>query len=123
MDYQRIINLLDNTPNEPSKFRTKKWIEINDNSCGTFNFNNQNTSIQKSSLCDYSDTYILVSCAITFTGGPDNATEPNKIVGERNKRVMFKNCTPFIDYASKISYIQIDLVKDLDVVMPMYNII
>ena len=41
MDYQKIINLLDNTSNEPSKFRTKNWIEINDESRGPYNVNSQ----------------------------------------------------------------------------------
>ena len=35
MEYLKIINLLDNTPNQPSKFKTKKWVEINDESRGT----------------------------------------------------------------------------------------
>ena len=39
MKYQKIINLLDNTPNQWSKFRTKYWIEINDQSRGVYNFN------------------------------------------------------------------------------------
>ena len=47
------------------------------NSRETLNFKNQNTSMQKSSLCDYSDTYILVSGTITVTRGPDNKTDPN----------------------------------------------
>ena len=34
-------NLLDNTPNQPTKFRTKKWFEINDDTCGTYNKNSQ----------------------------------------------------------------------------------
>ena len=37
----KIIDLLDNTPNEPSKFRTKNLVEINDKSRGTYNANNQ----------------------------------------------------------------------------------
>ena len=37
MEYQKIINLLDNTPNQPSKFRTKNWVEINDDPRGTYN--------------------------------------------------------------------------------------
>ena len=41
MEYQRIINLLDNTPNQPSKFRTKNWVEINDESHGVYNIGNQ----------------------------------------------------------------------------------
>ena len=58
MEYQKIINLLDNTPNQPSKFRTKNWVKINDDSHGTYNTNSQTkikTSMLKSSLCDYSD--------------------------------------------------------------------
>ena len=63
MEYQKIINLLDNTPNQPSKFRTKNWVLINDDARGSYNKNSQGkfkTSMLKSSLCDYSDTYILV---------------------------------------------------------------
>ena len=41
MVYQKITNLLDNTPNQPSKFRTKSWVEINDNARGTYNTNSQ----------------------------------------------------------------------------------
>ena len=63
MEYQKIIKLLDNTPNQPSKSRSKNYIEINNDSCGTYNTNSQikfKTSMLNSSLCDYSDTYILV---------------------------------------------------------------
>ena len=55
MEYQKIINLLDNTPNQLSKFRTKNWIEINDQSKGTYNTNSDirfKTTMLKSSLCD-----------------------------------------------------------------------
>ena len=71
MEYQNIINLLDNTPNQPTKFRTKNWVEINDDSRGIYNTNSQikiKTSTIRSSLCDYSDAYILVSGSITITG-------------------------------------------------------
>ena len=53
MEYQKIINLLDIKPNQSSKFRTKKWIEINDHSRGTYNTNSQikfKTSMLKSSF-------------------------------------------------------------------------
>ena len=59
MEYQKIINLLDNTPNQPTKF----WVEINDDSRGTRNTNSQikfKTSMLRSSLCDYSDAYNLL---------------------------------------------------------------
>ena len=41
MEYQKIINLFDNTPNQPTKFRKKNWVEINDDSLGTYNTNSQ----------------------------------------------------------------------------------
>ena len=84
MEYQKIINLLDKTPNQPSKFRTKNWVEINDESRGTYNTNRQikfKTTMLKSSLCDYSDAYILVKGTITVsnTAAADaNANNANK---------------------------------------------
>ena len=68
-EYQKIINLLDNTPNQPSKFRTKNWIEINVDSCETYNTNSQikfKTSMLRSSSCDYSDAYMLVKGTISI---------------------------------------------------------
>ena len=56
MRYQKVINLLENTPNQPYKFRTKNWVEINDDTRGTYNKNNQikfKTSMLNSSLFDY----------------------------------------------------------------------
>ena len=64
MEYQKIIKFLDNTPNQPTKFRTKNRVEINDDSCKAHNTNSQikfNTSMFRSSLYDYSDAYIPVS--------------------------------------------------------------
>ena len=61
--------MLDNTPNQLSKFRAKNWVEINDDPRGKYNANNQikfKTSMLKSSLCDYSDAYILVRGIITI---------------------------------------------------------
>ena len=68
MEYQKPVNLLDNTSNQPSKFRTKNWVEINDDVRGVFSPNKQirfKTSMLRSSLCDYSDAYILVRGNIT----------------------------------------------------------
>ena len=62
MEYQKIINLLDNTPNQPTKFRTKHWVEIKDESRGTYNTNNQirfKTSMLRPRLCDSRDAYRL----------------------------------------------------------------
>ena len=86
MKYQKIINLLDNTQNEPSKFRTRNWVEIIGISRGTYNENNQikfKTSIIRSNFCDYSDTYILVSGTITIDGSGDN--DAAKQADERNE--------------------------------------
>ena len=70
MEYQKIINLLENTPNKPIKVETKRWVEVNDESQGTYNVNCQikfKTSMLRSSLCDYSDAYVLVSVFITVS--------------------------------------------------------
>ena len=75
----------------------------------------------KSSLCNYIDTYILVSGTITITGQEDN--DAAKRVDEINKGVMFKNCAPFTDCKSEINNIQIDNAKDTNIVIPMYNLI
>ena len=75
----------------------------------------------KLSLCVYSDAYILLSGTITITdAGADDAA---KRADQREKEIIFKNCTPFTDCISEINNTQIDNAKDLDVVMPMYNLI
>ena len=72
MEYQKIANLIDdNTINQPSKFKIRNWIEINDESRGVYNVNSQikfKTTMLKSSLCDYSDAYILLKGKITIAG-------------------------------------------------------
>ena len=85
-----MINFLDNTPNQPSKFRTKSWVEINDDTRGTYNTNSQikfKTSILKSSLCDYSDAYILVIGTITVVGA--RADTSAITVYRNNKQAIF----------------------------------
>ena len=80
----------ENAPNQPNKFRTKNWVEINNNSPGTYSTNSQikfKTSVLKTSLCDYSDAYILVSGTITITeAGNDDAA---RRLEEINKGVIF----------------------------------
>ena len=76
MEYQKITNLIDDAPSQPSKFKTKNWVEINDESRGKYNVNSQikfKTTMLKSSLCDYSDAYILVKGKIRITGAGDDA--------------------------------------------------
>ena len=63
MEYQKIANLLDNKSNQPSEFRTGNWVEINYEMRGEYSPNKQirfKTAMLRSSLCDYSDAYILV---------------------------------------------------------------
>ena len=87
--------MLDNTPNQQSKFRTKNQVEINDDVRGTYIKISQikfKTSMLKSSLCDYSDAYIIVKRTITVA--PPTALNPNNY----DKEVVFKNCAPITDY-------------------------
>ena len=75
----------------------------------------------KSSLCDYSDAYILVKGKIAIAeAGVDPVARQ---ADERNKGVIFKNCAPFINCISEINNTQIGNAKDIDIVMPMYNLI
>ena len=114
----------DNKSNQPSKFRTKNWVEINDESRGTYNVNSQikfKTTMLKSSLCDYSDAYILIKGTITITGAGDDAAA--RQADERDKGVVFKNCAPFTNCISEINNTQVGNAKDIDIVIPMYNLI
>ena len=90
IEYQKIANLIDdNTLNQPSKFRTRNWIEINDESRGAYNVNSQikfKTAMLKSSLCDYSDAYILVKGTI----GVNNTAAKGAAAINTNKKVIFK---------------------------------
>ena len=122
MEYQKIANLIDDTPNQSSKFRTRNWVEINDESRGAYNVNSQikfKTAMLKSSLCDYSDAYILVKETISVTNTAAAAFAANNI----NKKVLFKNCAPFTNCISEHNNTQIDNATDIDIVMPMYNLI
>ena len=74
----------------------------------------------KSSLCDYSDAYILVKGKITTTGAGDNAAA--RQADERDKSVAYKNCVPCINCISEINNTHIDIAKYIDIVMPMYNL-
>ena len=124
MEYQKTANLIDNASNQPSKFRTKNWVEINDETRGTYNVNSKikfKYTMLKSSVCDYSDAYILVKGKIIITarGAEAAARQAN----ERDKGVAFKNCAPFTNCISEINNTQVDKSKDIDIVMPMYNLI
>ena len=82
MEYRKIINLLDDTTNHPSKFRTRNWVKINDESKGRYDNSDLKftTSIIRSNLYDYSDSYILVKetrTVINTAALPDFITEIN----------------------------------------------
>ena len=123
MEYQKIANLLDTGSNQSSKFRARNWVEINDESRGTYTSNNIKfkTTMLRSNLCDYADAYILVKGTITITGAEND--DAAKRLDERNKGVIFKNCAPFTKCISRIKNTDIDNAQDIDIVMPMYNLI
>ena len=118
-----MVNLLGSASNQPSKFRTRNWVEINDESRGTYTSNDIKfkTTMLRSNLCDYADAYILVKGTITITGAGDD--DAAKRLDERNKGIIFKNCAPFTKCISRISNTYIDNAKDIDIVMSMNNLI
>ena len=75
----------------------------------------------RSSLCDYSDACILVKGKITINEAGDDAAAMR--ADERDKGVAFKNCAPFTNCISEINNTQVDNAEDIDIVMPMYNLI
>ena len=99
------------------RFVIKKRIGVFDQSGENYKPNKEiriKTSMLRSDLCDFSDAYIVVKGVIAVTK-PDDA--------KRNKAVAFKNNAAFINCISKINGIQIDNAEDLDVVMPMHNLL
>ena len=119
MEFLKIVNLFDTSTDDKNlpRFVTKKWIEVHDQSEKNYNVNKEiriKTPMLRSDLCDFSDAYIVVKEEITVTN-PDNA--------KRNKAVTFKNNAPFISCISNINGVQIDNAEDLDVVMPIYNLL
>ena len=111
MQHHKILNLL-NEAND-CKLVTRKWNIANDNSNSNYAASNKishNTKILKSNLCDYNDAYILVTGGITVVAAP--ATQ-----------VAFTNCAPFTKCITKIDGTTTDNAEDLDLVMPVYNLI
>ena len=114
--------MLNNESNKPSRFRTRNWVEINDEVRGTYSHNKQikfKTSMLRSSLCDYSDAYILVTGNITV----NNTAADGAAANNTNRKVILKNCAPFTSCLSKIYNTQIDNAEHIDIVMPMYTVI
>ena len=114
MEHCKISILLNNST--VSEFVTKKWIKVNDLSCGQSSVSKSirfETLMFRSDLCDYSDAYIVVKGRISVCGKNANNRE--------NKKLAFKNNAPFRSYISKINNAFIDTAEDLDVAMPNYS--
>ena len=143
MEFQKITNFLDITSDNKDlpKFATKKCIEVYDQSEGNYNVNKEiriKTSMLRSDLWDFDDVYIVVKGNITVdkkTFTANDIEEPNNTAANANatnnannnafgeKNLFFKNNAPFINCISKINGIKIDNAEDLDVVIPMYNLL
>ena len=122
MEHQKIINLLDNTSNQLSRFRTKIWVDVNDEPRGICNANSNIriiTIMLRSSLCDYSGAYILAKGTVTVPITAAADADANNV----GKEVVFKNVAPFTNCISEINNTQVDNSKCIDVVMPVYDLI
>ena len=112
METQKIISLLNDSSNEESKFATKKWYVIDSQT--TKGKYKQGDTIKletiKSSLCDYSDAFILVTGNITVAANNDTD-------------VTFKDCAPFSTGTTKINDVFVDEANHIFIAMPMYNLI
>ena len=130
MEYDKINNLLlsednENEMNEQlSKFVTREYVRVNSLS-NTYNENKLirfKTSMLRSNLCDYSDAYILVKGTITvMVPGVNNNV--NNIRDKRNRPVILKNNSPFVSCITRINGELIEDADDLDIVIPMYNLL
>ena len=112
MEHKKILNLLSEA--NSSKFVTRKWNIVNDQSNADYDVGNEiidNTEVLKSNLCDYSDTYILLRGDI-ITAAHNNQTP-----------VAFKNCASFTKLLTKIDGTTTDHAEDLDFVMQIYKLI
>ena len=76
------------------------------------------TSMIRSNLCNYSDAYLLCKWTITIP----NTAASGAAVNNTNKKVIFKNCAPFTNCITEINNTQVDGAQDIDIVMPMYNL-
>ena len=122
MEYDKINNLLlseDNESEQLSKFITREYVRVN----SLLNTYNENKSIRfktpmlRSNLCDYSDAYILVNGTITVTEDRQNKRD------RQNRPLILKNNAPFISCITRINGELIEDADDLDIIMPMYNLL
>ena len=122
MENQKIINLLDKIDTDSKHFATKKWYIINDEDNTNYGVDKNtgannpdtikyDTRVLKPNLCDYAEAYILVDGTIRAAAADDNT------------RLALKNCAPFTKCNLEINDEHIDTAENLDIVMPMYNLI
>ena len=119
MEYQKIKTLLGNIPHKVPRFITKNWIEVHVQSGKLCNTNKQirfKTPMLRFDLCDYNDAYIVVEGVVTVS-------DEERDRDEMNGDFVLKNNAPFISCISKISGVLIENAEDLDVVMPMCNLL
>ena len=122
MENQKIINLLDKIDTDSKHFATKKWYIINDENNTNYGVNKDtgvnnpdtikyDTRVLKPNLCDYAEAYILIDGTIRAAAA------------DANTRLALKNCAPFIKCNLEINDEHVDTAENLDITMPMYNLI
>ena len=122
MENQKIINLLDKIDTDSKHFATKKWYIINDENNTNYGVNKDtgadnsdtikyDTRVLKPNLCDYAEAYILIDGTIRAAAA------------DASTRLALKNCAPFTKYNLEINDEHIDTAENLDITMPMYNLI
>ena len=124
METQKIVNLLNGSDNDNPKFATKKWYIIDSESNGTYAQNDEIKFLTRSiesSLCEYSDAYILVTGNISAKRR--NAADTADIAIGAITQVVFKNCAPFEKCRTEINEAFVDEIDFINITMPMYNLI
>ena len=131
MECDKINNLLrseelgfavDSESEQLSKSVTKGYVRVNSLSNTTHNENKSirfKTPMLRSDSCDYADAYILVNGTITVTANAG----ANNIRDKKNRKLILKNNAPFVSCITRINGELIEDADDLDVVMPMYNLL
>ena len=126
MENQKIINLLDKIDTDPKHFAAKKWYIINDENNTNYGVNKNtgadnpdtikcHTRVLKPNLCDYAEAYILVDGTIR--------AEAVNAANAAATRLVLKNCAPFTKSNLEINDEHVDTAENLDIAMPMYNLI
>ena len=129
METQKIVNLWNSSENDYSKFSTKKWYVRDSESKGSYSHHDPTKFLTKSiesSLCNYSDAYILVTGNITVTrtiaAAGNNLVQRNQPLAAATQ-IAFKNCEPLKDCRTKISDTFVDYADFINIAMPMSNLI